>query len=58
VSAAVWELSAVQLRERFLAGELSPLEVTRALLDRIEERPSSCPTTTPRWSSACARRER
>jgi aspartyl-tRNA(Asn)/glutamyl-tRNA(Gln) amidotransferase subunit A len=38
VSEAVWELSAVGLRERYLAGELSPVEVTRALLDRIAER--------------------
>jgi aspartyl-tRNA(Asn)/glutamyl-tRNA(Gln) amidotransferase subunit A len=38
VSAAVWELSAVRLRELYRAGELSPVEVTRALLDRIEER--------------------
>jgi aspartyl-tRNA(Asn)/glutamyl-tRNA(Gln) amidotransferase subunit A len=38
VSAAVWELSAVRLRELYLSGELSPVEVTRSLLDRIEER--------------------
>jgi aspartyl-tRNA(Asn)/glutamyl-tRNA(Gln) amidotransferase subunit A len=38
VSTAVWELTAVRLRELYLAGELSPVEVTRALLDRIEER--------------------
>ncbi len=38
MSEAVWELSAVRLRELYLAGELSPVEVTRRLLDRIEER--------------------
>jgi aspartyl-tRNA(Asn)/glutamyl-tRNA(Gln) amidotransferase subunit A len=38
VSAAVWELTAVRLRELYRAGELSPVEVARALLDRIEER--------------------
>jgi aspartyl-tRNA(Asn)/glutamyl-tRNA(Gln) amidotransferase subunit A len=38
VSAGLCELSAVRLRELYLAGELSPVEVTRAVLDRIEER--------------------
>jgi aspartyl-tRNA(Asn)/glutamyl-tRNA(Gln) amidotransferase subunit A len=38
VSEAAWELSAVRLRGLYLAGELSPVEVTRSVLDRIEER--------------------
>ncbi len=33
---AVCRLSATELRELYLAGELSPVEVTRAVLERIE----------------------
>lgn len=32
----LWYLSAVELRERFASRELSPVEVTRATLERIE----------------------
>lgn len=38
MSEPVWALSALRLRELYRAGELSPVEVTRSLLDRIEER--------------------
>ncbi len=32
-----WALSAAELRQHYLAGELSPVDVTQAILDRLDE---------------------